>query len=196
MRAFIFFLLLIPTSGRDYRVIKTDEDYTFEVSKRFARAYYDKTKHQLTIKAPGFRRTWNLPDDAMGEKARTFLERVGLQVVVPRRKMPKLLGGEVPRGTTIRFKASNVCLTTDGSDPVCGTFKGCFNGHQVNEFTVEEEYTVVKVRSCNFLNLMTQAVYEAYDDDIWVEDVPTEPQEDTNLKGRGWFDRHGKEREY
>ena len=63
----MFWVILISfcvaSAARDYRVTKTDTEYTFDIEKRFARAYYDEQKHQLNIKAIGFDRTWNLPSD-------------------------------------------------------------------------------------------------------------------------------------
>lgn len=198
MLLIVLCLLVGHGVASQYRVIKTEDEYTFEVSSRFARAYYDEYKHQLSIKAPGFHRTWNLPDDALGSKARTFRDRFWLQVVVPRVNVPDIRGGEVPRGTVIRLKATNVCLTTDGSDPVCGRDGGCANGLRSNAFTVEEDDTLVKVRSCKVSGIVRQAHFSAFDPDIVVEDVEdmeAEPVHDEGA-GTGWFDRHGNERAY
>lgn len=196
----MFWILFLITvvAARDYRVTKTDTEYTFDVTSRFARAFYDQERHQLSIKAPGFRRTWNLPKDAMGAKAKTFRERSFFQVVIPRARPPNIKGGEVPRGTTIRLMASNVCLTTDGTDPVCGTSRECLNGQSVNEFTVDENHVFVKVRSCKYVHWpVQQAHFTAFDTDIEVEDVfDVEEVEDNSELGQGWFDRHGRERPY
>jgi len=183
--------------AHDYRVIKTPQAYTFEVVRGYARAYYDEIDNKLTIKAHGFLRTWNLPDDALGENARIFRETFGITVVVPRAHIPNLDGGEVLRGTVIRFKAANACLTTDGTDPVCGASSSCANGRKINEFTVENDETFVKIRSCDVPNVFAQTHYSAYDKDIVVEDVLEIDQvEDISGMGQGWFDRHGRERDY
>ena len=198
----MFWVILISfcvaSAARDYRVTKTDTEYTFDIAKRFARAYYDEQKHQLNIKAIGFDRTWNLPSDANGKKAKTFRQRSFFQVVVPRERKPLLKGGEVPRGTIIRLMTSDICLTTDGSEPVCGSFKKCHNGISANEFTVNENDVIVKVRSCKYLHWpIQQAHYSAFDTDIEVEEVfEVEEVEDNSEKGQGWFDRHGRERPY
>lgn len=116
------------------------------------------------------------------------------QIVVPRHQSPKLLGGVFQRGSTIKFDIDNVCATFDKSIPECGN--PCLHGQLLQDFVLEKDEVVVKLRSCLFESPVSEAVFHSLDQEITIEEEVEEAKPVLENSGSGWFDRHGIEREY
>lgn len=186
--------LLASAAAKNYNAYVTLNSYHFDVLGYGYRAHIDEERH-LTIRSPYFHRKWALPLDASVENANVFNDGGIFKVVVPRIKTPSLAGGEVPRGTTVRFKADHVCATFDGTEPICGN--PCKNGKNLNNFIVSEDEVIVKLRTCKAAVPPKTTIYHAFDPDVQVQEVQDDVLETKDsFVGRGWLDRHGNERPY
>ena len=185
------YILFFPFVTASYKVYKTEKAYYFNIVGYGMRADI-RNKKYLVVNSPTFSRKWALPSDSDSDNARTMRENGVFQIVVPRHQQPKLSGGEFPRGTTIRFDSANVCATFDGSIPECG--KPCKHGSILQDFVIEKDEIIVKLRSCMFDSPVSEVIFHSFDREITIEEEVSHPISDNN--GSGWFDRHGIEREY
>lgn len=188
------YILFIPFVTASYKVYKTEKAYYFNIEGYGIRANINNKKY-LVVNSPTFSRKWALPTDSDSDNARTMRENGVFQIVVPRHQSPKLLGGGFQRGSTIKFDVDNVCATFDGSIPECG--HPCFHGQLLQDFVLEKDEVVVKLRSCLFDSAVSEAVFHSLDHEIVIEEeVEEEISPILENSGSGWFDRHGIEREY
>ena len=193
MSLILLCILIINASAKNYNAYVTPNSYHFDVLGYGYRAHIDEERH-LTIRSPYFYRKWALPSDAHIENANVFNEGGLFKVVVPRIKTPTLRGGEVPRGTTVRFKADHVCATFDGTEPICGN--PCKNGKNLSNFIVSEDEVIVKLRTCKADVPPKTTIYDSFDPDVQVQEIQDDVPDRQEYSGGGWIDRHGNERPY
>lgn len=192
----LLFFLEFVEGGYTYKAFKTSRAYVFNVYGHGYRAQIKKDS--LRIFSPYFHRRWNLPDDCDITNAKTFRDEQLFTVVVPRFINPTLKGGEVPRGTTVRFASDHVCATFDGSEPICGPTieEKCKHGNILKDFVVHDDEIILRLRTCKANVAPDTVIYHAYDTDVDVIEMPNEqmPTEDNGIYG--WFDHLGIERKY
>tara|TARA_B110000908_G_scaffold172730_1_gene242474 strand:- start:24836 stop:25432 length:597 start_codon:yes stop_codon:yes gene_type:complete len=191
----LIFLALVGGS-QTYKAFKTSRAYIFNVYGSGYRAQIKKDS--LRIFSPYFQRRWNLPDDCDTTNAKTFRDEHLFTVVVPRFINPTLEGGEVPRGTTVRFASDHVCATFDGSEPICGptTEEKCKHGDILKDFVVHDDEIILKLRTCKANIEPDTVIYHAYDMDVDVIEMPNEEMSIEDYGIYGWFDYLGNERKY
>jgi len=191
------FILFIPLVAARYKVYKTGKAYYFNIEGHSMRATINN-KRYLVVNSPTFSRKWALPSDSDSDNARTMRENGVFQIVIPRYKSPTLSGGHFKRGSIIKIDFDDVCATFDGSIPECG--KPCKHGQLLEDFVVEKDEVIVKLRSCMFDSPVSEAIFHSFDYEIAIEDDTEEDIEKGELRvdnsGAGWFDRHGIERDY
>ena len=195
------FLVLLLCIGfidcyEQYKSFKTSKAYIFQVNGRGFKALINKKS--LKIVSPFFQRRWHLPNDCDIPNAKTFRDQGLFTVVVPRFRNPELEGGEVPRGTTIRFASDHVCATFDGSEPLCGstTSTKCKHGKLLKDFVVHDDEIILRLRTCKANIPPDTVIYHAYDTDVDVIEMPDEQISTEDNGIYGWFDHLGIERNY
>ena len=195
----VLFLLMLSGVAcgiQSYKAFKTSKAYVFHMNGYGYRALINKKS--LNIISPHFNRKWHLPDDSDISNAKTFRDGGLFTVVVPRFRNPELEGGEVPRGTTIRFASDHVCATFDGSEPLCGSTPStkCEHGKLLKDFVVHDDEIILKLRTCKADIPSDTVIYHAYDPDVYVTEIINEDLPIYENGIHGWFDRHGIERNY
>ena len=195
MRLLFLLTFLTCSCAHRYESYMTDSAYHINV-KGYGLVAQIVSANYLLVRSPNFYRKWSLPNDANIKKATSLRKNGLLQITIPKKSFyTKIEGGEVPRGTVVKFEADHVCATFDNSEPIC-LLSGCKNGIQLRDFTIQADDVVLKMKNCHSQNSISQTFfYHSFDTDIFVEDEDFSWPE--NQKGKhGWFDRHGKERDY
>jgi hypothetical protein len=184
--------LFVIVEAAPFKSYITDGAYHFKVYDSWARASISEGRH-LVVKTPKWSRKWALPSDSDITEARTFRNKDQMDIIVPRFKMPELVGGDVERGKVIKIYNKDICSTFDGTTPICGT--PCSNGIPLQEFKIDKDEVIIKLKHCKSSLPIKTIIYNAYDNDIIVEDIGNE--QIPAIHGKyGWFDRHGNERAY
>lgn len=202
----VYVLLMIwagvGRSTRPYSVHRTSDEYIIQVHKSLgrlkARISDENTLHVYDQSALNrFSRKWTLPDDIDISKATQYTENLWFIVRLPRIRPPALVGGEYERGTRIDLPSEHICVTFDGSHPKCGKEQQCAVGEHIDSFTVDEDEITVRMVYCKMkARKVQEAIFYSYDSDVEIEDLPSDPHQDS-LEGSGWYDiRLGKIRPY
>ena len=188
----ILFIVLQLGTASLYNSYITEKNYQFLILNHAARVSISDGNY-LVVKTPIWGRKWALPSDANINQIQIFRTLEHLKIIIPRFIMPELTGGYVERGTVVNVTAKHICSTFDTSEPVCGS--PCKHGTPLNNFHILEDDVIVKLKHCKSSTPVKTVIYQAFDNDVIVEDIDHE--ELPEIYGtHGWFDRHGNERAY